>query len=193
MKISEFRPKLKAWLSKYLTINKWEIDYPLVPTETLGMLPPLTNVRYYIANNIFYGEATQDISIIQRADEQLTYDDLPHGVFSGRYASLCMKLLKEYKDIDLDIISVLIPSANPVTVTERDDARGDWFILTKWNLVMTWLAEVETFVAVEPIITFNTIGVGLNRAYIPKTPEDAPNIILPVNKTLDQTLNINRP
>jgi hypothetical protein len=192
VKISEFRQKLKAWLAKYLTIDKWEIDYPLSPSETLGMLPPLTMVRYFQSNNIFYGEANQDISIIQRADEQLTYDDLPHGVFSARYAALCIKLFKEFKDIHIDIISVSIPASNPVTVTERDDARGDWFILTKWSVMFTWLAEIEIF-PVEPIITFNTIGVGLNRALIPKTPQEYANIVLPVNKRLDQTINVTRP
>jgi hypothetical protein len=186
MKISTWRPKLKTWFQKYVTVSNWEMDNPIAPSESIGVLPPLTNVRLYKANNSVMGSATQVIDLITRIDGTMKYDNLPLSYFEGIYTTVAYRMLTEFADI-ADVFQLQHIESNPIAVSERDDARGDWFIRVQWMFNLQWLAEVETGTVGSPY-NITKVLVGLNRGLVPKEPAD---LAKPVRYTLDTRLQVN--
>lgn len=170
MKISVWRAQLKTWLQKYLTVTAWEFDYPKTPAETLAMLPPLKDVNIYKNGASVMGSATQVIELISRVDGTIKYNDLPLQLYEGVYTTLSYRLLTEFADI-ADIYQLQMQATDPVHVAERTDARGDWFIRVQWTFNIQWVAEVETGSTGAPY-DLNRIVASINRALVPKTPED---------------------
>lgn len=111
----------------------------------MGFLPPLRDVVY----NLFdfreaHLEATQDFFILRRMPEDLTFKDLPINTLEGQYATLAIRLLHDFKDIDPDIIDlVLEPTSRPLKVSEIGEDVGDWLIEIVWSLKVTIKVDPE--------------------------------------------------
>ena len=189
MKTSLWRPGIKAFLLKYLTVSTWELDYPIQAGETVGILPPITNVNIYRNGASVMQSATQVVELISRIDGTLRYDNLPISFYEGIHTTLSYRLLMEFGDI-ADIFQLQLHTINPISIAERDDARGDWFIRLQWSMSVQWVAELETGTPGVPY-NFTQILVGLKRA-LPARLLKPDDIIDPARNILDTTLTINR-
>lgn len=187
MKTSLWRPGLKAFLTKYLSVSTWELDYPLQAGETVGVLPPITDVNIYRNGSSVMQSATQVIELISRIDGTLRYDNLPLSLYEGIHTTVAYRLLMEFSDI-ADIFQLQLHANDPIAISERDDARGDWFIRVQWSMSVQWVVELETGTPGLPY-DFTQILVGLKRALQPTVPED---VVDPARNILDTILTINR-
>jgi len=189
MKTSLWRQGIKAFLLKYLSVSTWELDYPIQAGETVGILPPITNVNIYKNGATVMQSATQVVELISRIDGTLRYDNLPISFYEGIHTTLSYRLLTEFADI-ADIFQLQLQSLNPISIAERDDARGDWFIRVQWSMSVQWVAELEVGTPGLPF-NFTQILVGIKRA-LPPRKDIVDDIIAPARNILDTTLTINR-
>jgi hypothetical protein len=165
MKMSIWRPALKTFLAKYITISGYGVAEPDTYGVFLAHLPPLTEVTYTRSPpDICQGQAIQNIFILARYPGTQTFNDLPIASLEGLYCSLVMHFELENGKL-VDPLHPGIPLLQQCTTTKIDEpvkvhevsyANQDWVIEIHLGIRIVWNAEPEI-----PIDTILLEGLNL--------------------------------
>lgn len=176
MKISQWRNVFITWLTNQIVVDSYFLDMPDAVGKTNLFLPPLRNIKNYESDSGYNSTATQDIYITTRYSKDLDFWELPLNVIEGTYCQIAHSLLRQYQDINEDIIEVFInPSEDAITVGELGDQRGDWIVTMKYIVTIRLVFEPEN--EDQSILNISQVNIGLYKEKIDGT-----------EKVLDQVL-----
>lgn len=165
MKLSQFRPDLKAWLQKYIAVDKWGVFRP-EQGETICFLPPTKEIAYdTVALGTIQATATQEIYIRQRYGRNLEYHQLPIDTLQGYYQTLSMLFADRYSEIGVNSL-VVQPVSTPLYLETAGDVKTDWTIDLSWMVRVSFYAEPEPELlnpGSYPSIQISSIDTGLWR------------------------------
>jgi hypothetical protein len=147
-----------------LIVDAYDLNRPEVGKSIL-LLPPLRDIDYIVNNQAsINATATQDIYLLMGYDGATKYAQLPLGDLEGKYQTLGIRLVNNYKEVTLDLNDLTFVShGSPVTVDEVGDQTRDWVIKLHWIVDISFAAEPEVG-TVQPPFTINGIGGGIYSA-----------------------------
>lgn len=179
MKISTWRNAFKLFVARLIPeIDAWEAEKPSNTAQVTAFMPPLTNIRYYLANGLVYGNAIQAFGVVYRLPKSYKYNDLPIQSYEAVHANFSIHLATEWREI-AELTELQLMSVNPIQVQEMGDTRGDWIISIIWQANITWIAELE--IPVLPAYDIREVNVAIHRALAQDNKVvvtvDTPNVI----------------
>ena len=146
MRLSQWRPTIKAFFNTLLAPSGWYVDTPPSNILRYATLPPIMNLgmRYKPPFDLV-ATITQEVFYHERVSSEL-WHSIPLEYYEGLYGEVCFRLLANMKDVSPDINSVTIDefgrmSEMPVTTEQLADG---WLISLRWQFI--------TQVAIQPEI-----------------------------------------
>lgn len=167
MKLSEWKPSLKAWLNDNVVIDNWQLDVPDRPGDTACLLPPVRSLGYELTDQTeVEGRLLQDIYIVKRYSGNLFYDQLNIAGAEGYYQSLAIRLAHDALDVNEGLSKLeLLDVVEPIIVRETETEDREWIIEFHWLIQATYQAEPEIG-SVQPPYDLKEIILGVRRSKV---------------------------
>lgn len=177
MKMSQWRPALKSFLARYISISGYGVAEPDTYGVFMAHLPPLAEVLYRKSPpDIATGEAIQHVYILARYPGTMQYNDLPLATLEGLYCTLILHCELENSKLvatTAPAVPLLQSLATmrvdfPLKVEELSYANKDWLVVLHLALKLTWNAEPEVPL---DVILLNGIDLEVWRSTLKAIPD----------------------
>lgn len=164
MKLSTWRPRLKAFIDSNITYDDLLTDIPFEAGTSGLFLPPLRGLSASYTATQIRSTAIQDIYIAERYPE-MSYWQLPIAEIEGKHQSFTVRFLEGFRNKDAGISVVAADSGNrlienPITIQESRET-AEWIVFYYWCFTVEYLAEDETPI---PMFVPKELSVDLHRA-----------------------------
>lgn len=175
MKLSQWRPGLKSWLSSKVDIESYDLRQPTEYGKFICFIPPLNAVSLGDTSTRI-GTAIQQVYLTIRYRGDIRYVDLPLASIEGMLLSLQLLAIRDYTSIAPVTTVNVLSVAEPIKVSEYGDGLADWLVVTQLDLEIVFVAEPEDTLAPSVSSTNVRVEAGLFTEHLTPVP---PNLLPP--------------
>ena len=169
MKLSEWKPRLRARFQQWLPADTWELRSPESPGSSSAMLPPIRNLTLETkGHQQYFCTLVQDFFYQLRYPESSLYHQLPIGTIEGIHGTFSLRLLKSWSDLGELLGLNLLKVEEPVRVSETEG--GEWLVTLHWAFEVEFYLDPE--VTLDTPYLLNKLVVGVKRTLIKDDLQD---------------------